>query len=165
MSGSAWYDGQNEAQEAGHMDREIILRAGEIVAKKTAQGMPEGAEPHCVLALIDEHGGPTASTLTAAKAEGIAWIAFCTGLQSNKAKRVALDDRASVCFCGDDHNITLTGRMEVLTDEAAKREMWYEGLQHHFSGPDDPEYCVLRFTTERYNLLVDWKEARGIYEA
>jgi general stress protein 26 len=91
-------------------------------------------------------------------------MTFCTGLQSNKAKRVALSDRAGVCFCGLDHNVTLTGRMEILSDEAIKREMWYDGLQHHFSGPDDPEYCVLRFTTERYNLLVDWKEARGIYE-
>ena len=164
MSGSVWYDGQNQAQEAGYMDRETILKAGEIIAKNTAQGAAVGAEPYCVLALIDENGDPTASAVTPAKAEGIAWMTFCTGFQSNKAKRVAPSDRASVCFCGLDHNVTLTGRMEILTDEATKREMWYEGLMHHFSGPDDPEYCVLRFTTERYNLLVDWKEARGVYE-
>ena len=30
------------------------------------------------------------------------------------------------------------------------------------TGPEDPNYCVLGFKTERYNLLVDWKEARGI---
>ena len=39
--------------------------------------------------------------------------------------------------------------------------MWYEGLKNHFSGPDDPNYCVLRFKTERYNLMIDWKEVKG----
>ncbi len=147
------------------MDRAIILKAGEIIAKNTAQGATVGAEPHCVLALIGDDGGPTASAVTPAKAEGIAWMTFCTGLQSNKAKRAARSDRAAVCFSSVDHNVTLTGRIEILTDEATKREMWYEGLKHHFKGPDDPEYCVLRFMTERYNLLVDWTKAEGIYEA
>jgi hypothetical protein len=26
---------------------------------------------------------------------------------------------------------------------------------------EDKGYCVLRFSTRRYNLLVDWKEAKG----
>jgi general stress protein 26 len=146
------------------MNEEIIRRAGEIIGKNTAKNAPEGAEPYCVLALMDDGCGLTASAITAANAEGIAWIAFCTGLQSNKAKRIEKSDRASVCFCGADHNITLTGRMEIVTDEAVKREMWYEGLKNHFRGADDPDYCVLRFHTEHYNLLVDWKEARGTYE-
>jgi general stress protein 26 len=64
-------------------------------------------------------------------------MTFCTGLQSNKARRAALNGRAGVCFPAADHNVTLTGRMEVLTDEATKRAMWYEGLKNHFSGPDD----------------------------
>lgn len=51
--------------------------------------------------------------------------------------------------------------VEVLTDPEIKSEMWYDGLANHFSGPEDPDYCVLRFKTKRYNLLVDWKEARG----
>ena len=146
------------------MDREIIARAGEIISWNTAQGASEGAEPYCVLALIGENGGPTASAITAAKADGIAWIAFCTGLTGNKARRIAADGRASVCFCAADHNITLTGRIEVETDPAVKNEMWYEGLKNHFSGVEDANYCVLRFRTERYNLLVDWKEAVGAYE-
>jgi len=44
---------------------------------------------------------------------------------------------------------------------ATKRETWYAGLENHFSGPDDPYFCVLRFQAERHNLLVGWKEARG----
>ena len=53
------------------------------------------------------------------------------------------------------------GTIEVLTDPVVKKEMWYGGLVNHFNGPEDPNYCVLHFKTERYNLLVDWKEVRG----
>lgn len=144
------------------MHEEIIKKAGEIIAQNTAHNTPEGAEPCCVLALIDEDGYPTASTITASKSDGIKQILFCTGLESNKAKRIAKSNRASVCFnINGTCNITLTGDIEVVTDPAVKQEMWYAGMGEHFSGADDPGYCILRFTTRRYNLLVDWQEATG----
>lgn len=145
------------------MNKEIIERAGEIIRQNTAHNSPGGSEPYCVLALIDEKGYPTASTITAAKADGINWITFCTGLGSNKAKRINSCSCASVCFnTGGAYNITLAGTIEIVTDVAVKKEMWYEGLKHHFRGADDPDYCVLRFHTQRYNLLVDWKETAGM---
>ncbi len=137
------------------MNQEIIARAGEIVEKNT------GEASYCVLALIDPDGYPTASTITASKADGINWITFCTGLGGTKTNRIDKCHRASVCFNAGDYNITLVGTVEILTDPDVKKEMWYGGLVNHFSGPEDPDYCVLRFRTERYNLFVDWKEARG----
>jgi len=137
------------------MNPDILKRAGEIVEKNTGVGT------YCVLAQMDMDDYPTVSTITASKADGINWITFCTGLGANKTNRIKKCNRASVCFNADDYNITLVGEMEVLTDPEIKREMWYEGLANHFSGPEDPNYCVLRFKTKRYNLLVDWKEARG----
>jgi general stress protein 26 len=138
------------------MNQEIILKAGEIIKKNTGIGA------YCVLALIDLDGHPTASTITASKADGINWITFCTGLRSPKANRINKCTHASVCFNSMDYNITLIGSIEILTDPDIKKEMWYDGLANHFSGAEDPDYCVLRFKTERYNLFVDWKEARGI---
>jgi len=139
------------------MNEEIIARAGEIVAKKTGGGN----DGYCVLALIDQNGYPTASTISASKADGINWITFCAGLGSDKTNRIEKCNRASVCFDAIDYNITLVGTIEILTDPDSKKEMWYDGLVNHFSGPEDLGYCVLRFKTERYNLLVDWKEAKG----
>ncbi|MBP7175847.1 MAG: pyridoxamine 5'-phosphate oxidase family protein [Thermoclostridium sp.] len=138
------------------MHEEIIARAGEIVARNT------GEFSYCVLALIDLDGYPTASTISASKTDGIRWVTFCTGLGSTRTKRIDKCNHASVCFNGPDYNITLVGTMEVITDPNVKKEMWYAGLKSHFSGPEDPNYCVLRFNTQRYNLLVDWKEARGM---
>jgi len=54
------------------MNQEIISRACEIIGTKTG-GIGGGMEGHCVLALIDENGYPTASTLTISKANGIKW--------------------------------------------------------------------------------------------
>ncbi len=139
------------------MNEEIIARAGEIIAKKTGGGN----EGYCVLALIDKDGYPTASTISASKAEGINRITFCTGLGSNKADRIKQCSHASVCINAIDHNITLVGTIEILTDPDIKKEMWYKGLEENFDGPEDPNYCVLLFKTNRYNLFVDWKEAKG----
>lgn len=137
------------------MNQEIIARAGEIVQKRV------GAGSYCTMALIDFDGYPTASTITPSKADGIRWISFCTGIGANKPNRIRKCNLASVCFNADDYNITLEGTIDIVTDPKVKKEMWYEGLENHFSGPEDPNYCVLMFKTERYNLLVDWKEARG----
>lgn len=137
------------------MNQEVITRAGEIVQKRVGEGS------YCTMALIDFDGYPTASTITASKADGIRWVTFCTGIGANKPNRIRKCNQASICFNADDYNITLVGTIEIVTDPEVKKEMWYEGLANHFSGPEDTNYCVLRFTTESYNLLVDWKEARG----
>jgi general stress protein 26 len=141
------------------MNQEIIEKAGKIIAQST------GEAGYCVLSLIDENGYPTGSTITPSKADGIKQITFCTGLSANSAKRAMKCNRAGVCFnTGGAYNITLVGTIEVVTETDIKHEMWYDGLKNHFSSADDPNFCVLRFTTERYNLLVDWKEAIGVIE-
>jgi general stress protein 26 len=139
------------------MNEEIIARAAEIVASKTGGGN----EGYCVLSLMDNDGYPTASTISVSKANGLNWITFCTDLNSNKTKRIENCNKASVCFDAIDHNITLVGTIEILTNPEIKKEMWYKGLENHFNGPEDPNFCVLRFNTKSYNLLVDWEEARG----
>ena len=138
------------------MNEASIARAAEIVAEKC------GNAGYCTLALMDADGYPTAATISVSKAEGIQWITFCTGLGSNWVKRIERCDRASVCFNAA-YNITLVGTIEVLTDLATKKEMWYEGMGTYFSGPEDPGFCVLRFKTRRYSLMINEQDgiARG----
>lgn len=119
--------------------------------------------PYCALGLIDDAGYPTISTITPAKADGIKTLWFVTGIGSNKTQRISGDNRACVHFCdaGETINITLCGRMEVLTGPEIAGQMWYQGLEHHFSGPADPAVCVLKFTTQRANLMFDYEEQAG----
>ena len=144
------------------MHQEMIARAAEVIASKT-DFVGGGMEGHCVLALIDENGYPTASTVTISKAEGIKWLTFLDGAGSNKTERIAKCNRGSVCLSRSAYNITLVGTLEILTDPDIKNEMWQEPMCEYFSGPNDPDYRVLRFNTERYSLFFasDDTEARG----
>ena len=88
------------------MSKEVIARAAEIINGKTGY-IGGGMEGYAALALIDENGYPTASTLTITKADGIKWLTFCTSLDDNKVKRIRKCNRASVCINTSEYNITL----------------------------------------------------------
>ncbi len=139
------------------MNEEVVARAVKIIEKKAGTGN----DGFCTIALIDLDGYLTASTISVSKADGIRWLTFCIGLGPGKTDRIRKCDRASVCINSAEYNITLVGTIEVLTDPQVKKEMWYQGLEEHFSGVDDPAYCVLRFNTQCYDLLIDWKGASG----
>jgi general stress protein 26 len=128
------------------MSQETIAKAGEIIGAKTGY-IGGGMEGYAALALIDENGYPTASTLTIAKADGIKWLTFCTSLSRDSVKRIGKCNRASVCVNSSEYNITLVGTVEVLTDADTKKDMWFPPMEGQWSGADDPEFCVLRFTT------------------
>ncbi|MCL2829001.1 MAG: pyridoxamine 5'-phosphate oxidase family protein [Oscillospiraceae bacterium] len=143
------------------MNETIIARAGEVIASK-AEYVGGGMEGYAVLALTDENGSPTASALTIAKADGINWLTFATSPDSNKAKRVELCNRASVCIASSAYNITLVGTVEIVADAAVKKDSWFAPMAGMWSGPDDPSFCVLRFHTERYNLFFADDESEAV---
>jgi general stress protein 26 len=142
------------------MAESIVEKAAKIISSERLD---------CVLALIDTDGYPTASTITVSKTEGIKWLTFVVNFNSNKSKRVNQNNRASVCFTSLPknstdplYNITLVGKIEVITDQKIKEEMWWDDCNEHFSGTNDPNYCVLKFTTERYNLFIEWQNSIGV---
>ncbi len=144
------------------MNEEYIKKAAEIVARHSVHSGTSDKLLVCALGMLDPDGSPTVATITAARSDGIKWVTFSTGLSSNKVKRLKAGNKAaSVCFLSESYNVSLMGTLEVSTDPAVKNGNWYDALSHHFSGPDDPEYCVLIFTTKRYNLLLDFQEVRG----
>jgi len=139
---------------------QTIAKAAEIIHSKTAAvNMGVGV----TLSLLDHEGYPTTSCLSISKAEGIRTLTFGAIIDGNKAKRATANSRASICIFDDDYeggsyyNITLVGDIEVLTDEKSKKDTWYDALEAHYpnGGVNDPSYCVLKFTTKRYNLWVD----------
>lgn len=135
------------------MNHEAIKKAGEIIASK-ANYVGGGMEGYAVLALIDENGYPSASALTIARADGIHWLTFATSPDSNKAKRISKNNRASVCIASSTYNITLVGIIEVVDDLEVKKDMWFEPMSHMWSGHEDPNFYAIRFKTERYNIFV-----------
>jgi general stress protein 26 len=135
------------------MNQEIINKAIEIVQNNTVNGSEYNGQI-CTLSLIDEEGFPTASVLTPSKCDGINWLTLCTNLNGNNVKRIKNCNRASICFSSGEYCINLVGEIEIITSSEVKKEMWYDGLSFHFENANDPSYCVLKFTTKRYKLLV-----------
>ena len=137
------------------MNENAIAMAERILAGM--EKFEHGCLESCVLALIDDEGYPTAATISPVKIDGIRSITFCSGLGSNWVKRIEGCNRASVCFSSEEkqYNITLVGTVEVLTDLESKRETWFDGMGFYYSGPEDPGFCVLKFTTRRYSLMLN----------
>ena len=136
-----------------------IEKASNIIRERTAAGVYQNQ--YCVLAQEDLDGRLTAAVITASKSDGLKQVTFCSGIGSNWAMRAKRDNRAAVCFESESYSITLRGKLEIVTDAAVKKENWYTGLENHFTDADDPNYCVLLFTTEVYKLFVDWEETEG----
>lgn len=132
----------------------LIQKAADIIQSQCNEN------GYCALTLMDLDDRPVTTTITPAKADGIKWMTFCTGY-GTRTQRIAHCKDACVCFNSQTYHISLKGRAEVVTDPNIKRDMWYDGLKHHFSGPDDPGYIVIRFTADSYTLFVDWQEVRG----
>ncbi|MDE6724360.1 MAG: general stress protein, partial [Ruminiclostridium sp.] len=116
------------------MNETIIEKAGKIIAERAC-----GSQNFCTLAFVDLDGYPHTTTISISKSEGIRWLTFCTGT-SAKADIINRCNKASVCINSSKYHIALTGTIEQITVPDVKREMWYDGLQNHFSGWEDPNY-------------------------
>jgi len=148
------------------MNQQAITNANTLINSK-ANYIGGGMEGCCTLSLLDEQGYPTSSTLTIARADGINWLTFATSPDSNKALRMAKNNKASVCLSSSEYNVTLVGTVEQITAPATKADMWFEPMAHMWTGSEDPNFFAIRFTTERYNLYfaADESEAVGTLES
>ena len=136
------------------MKEQMIQKAIDIIQEACGVG------GYCALTLMDTDDRPNTTTITPSKADGLNWITFCTGY-GTRTERIQFRPDACVCFNSPTYHISLKGKMEIITDPDVKKEMWYDGLKNHFSGPEDPGYVVLRFTADSYTLFIDWNEVRG----
>ncbi len=128
------------------MENELILKAGAI--------MKAARTP--VMALIDEEGFPRASTISCLKTEGISHAWFATGLRTGKARCLEGNKKAGLCFCDGSNNVTLMGTTEILTEPDIKKGLWEDWFIEHFpGGVDDPNYCILKFSTEKMVFWID----------
>lgn len=145
------------------MNHEIIQKASAVINSK-ADYIGGGMEGYAVLSLLDENGYPTSSAITISKTDGINWLSFIVATHGTKAKRVANSNKASVCLASSEYNITLVGTAEIITDADIKRDHWQNVfVQGHHADYDSPDFSVLRFKTETYNLYfaADDTEAKG----
>ncbi len=91
---------------------------------------------------------PAASALC--RKEGLT-VYFTTSLGSGKVRELRANPRASVYYCDPRrfHGVTLTGRVEVLTDPQLKLALWSDSWRVYWPQcATDPDYVVLRMRAE-----------------
>ena len=108
------------------------------------------------LGVIDEDGYPSVSTVSPIHQENILEIYASTNIGSNKEKRLRRNNKASMCFCADNNNVTLVGEAEIVTDQETKSRCWLDWFKVHYPGGEtDPDYVIIKFTSKRASLWVD----------
>lgn len=157
--------------DGGHHKKAIeylmsLRKTEQIVNGSTMHTVVEsGLGADWIMSLTDEDGYPAASMITASRADGFKWIAFCLGLGWNKPTRAEKDPRSCVYLFDRESfsGISLTGKIEVITDSEVKKQMWYDALGDFWSGFDDEKWYVLMFKPERYNIFIDNRTIRGVF--
>lgn len=52
----------------------------------------------------------------------------------------------------------MTGTVKILTDKEIRHDLWKDFMVYYFQkGPDDPDYCILRFESAEAKLWIDRK--------
>ncbi len=71
---------------------------------------------------------------------------FSTSIASGKIKELRANPSVAVYYCDpkQTRGIELSGTMEILTDPELKKSLWDDDWRVYWSGPDDPDYVVLR---------------------
>lgn len=112
------------------------------------------------IAVIDENNYPSVSTISSIKTDGIFEAYFSTGIDVNKARRILKNNKVSLCYNTKGDNVSLVGKAEILTDKDSKHAFWQDWFINHFPlGKYDPSYCIIKFTTERVSLWIDYESS------
>ena len=109
------------------------------------------AQKVALLASVDEEGFPNMKAMyVPRKIEGNCFY-FSTNTSSMRTQQFMKNAKASIYFYEKGRfkyeGVMLTGTVEVLQDNAIKKEIWQAGdIMYYSQGVTDPDYCVLKFT-------------------
>ncbi len=105
-----------------------------------------------IISSVDEEGFPnTKAMLPPRLREGIKHIYFSTNTSSMRVRQYRTNPKACVYFFNRRffRGVMLKGTMSVLHDEKTKTRIWRSGDELYYpKGITDPDYCVLKFTSQ-----------------
>ncbi|MFA5180923.1 MAG: pyridoxamine 5'-phosphate oxidase family protein [Syntrophales bacterium] len=114
-----------------------------------------------IISSVDEDGFPNSKAmLPPRKREGIKHFFFTTNTSSLRVGQYLKNRKACIYFFDKRFfkGVMLRGAMEVLHDSAAKEMIWIQGDEMYYpQGVTDPDYCVLRFTTQNGRYYSNFK--------
>ena len=108
------------------------------------------------LATVNERGRPCVRIMTF-KHESLILYSV-TSLKSKKVAHmrnnpfVSIEMSRNITRLDSDY-IVAEAKAEIITDDKVKKHFWDETLSVYFSGPEDPDYCILKFTPETIDYM------------
>jgi general stress protein 26 len=105
------------------------------------------------VASIDANGAPNMKAMLAPRKIENNTFYFTTNTPSMRVQQFLQNNKASIYFYRKGlflyKGVMLVGTMEVLTDDATKKDIWRSGDTMYYKlGVTDPDYCVLKFTAD-----------------
>ena len=98
------------------------------------------------IASVDANGYPRPVQMSKIKANGFNEVWTATGADSVKVTDFKRNGKAGLCYDSYGDSVALRGTVEIITDDAIRKEMWQDWFIHHFpGGPADPNYVILHF--------------------
>ena len=125
--------------------KEAILMARELIDRSEI----------ALLGTNGEDGYPNIKALIKMENEGLKRVWFSTNTSSKRVSQLLKDPRACLYFLDSQKwmGLMLVGRMEFLQEKEVKARFWREGFERYYPlGVTDPDYSILRFTSNRGNL-------------
>lgn len=105
---------------------------------------------------IDSAGYPRPVPMSKIGAKGFHEVWMATNADSDKVRDFKENPKSGLCYEHYGDSVALRGTIEVVTDDAVRREMWQDWFIHHFpGGPDDPNYVLLHFTGEEATFWIN----------
>lgn len=98
------------------------------------------------IASINANGFPRPVQLTKIHNIGFNEVWMATSAASQKAADFRQNRKAGLCYDHYGDGVSLRGTVELVTDDARRKELWQDWFAHHFpAGATDPDYLLLRF--------------------
>jgi general stress protein 26 len=93
-----------------------------------------------------------------------------TFLKSRKVEQIKKDNNVNIAIGGDPSNwekpyLNIQATAEVLTDPESKKKCWHDMLQQFFSGPEDPNYAVIKISAQVIEYMSHGSQQPEIYTA
>ena len=107
------------------------------------------------MASVDAEGYPRICILSCMKPKDIGTIMVSTGAVGTKVSHFKSNPKASVCVSDKRNSVTMMGEIEFVTDRQIKEDIFVDWMYDHFSGVDDPNYCVIAFHPQTATIWIE----------
>ncbi len=100
------------------------------------------------LSSVGAGGGPRSSIITKLRAEGHNVIYFAAPMSSQKVQNIRQNPNASICYYSGCDSVTLVGRVEFITDNTLRKQLWLEWCRRSNAlSISEYDFCPMRFVT------------------